>query len=136
LLALLVLGSLGCAQIDYIGDTLPTTNHVDVYFDQADVEYDYRVIGRIVARSPGEFYDNDKLMNKIKEEAMKHGGDAVVVIGFGHIATGSSTEHTTTTTETDKGSVVRETGSESVEEKKQVEVLVLRYKRDADEQQQ
>jgi len=126
---LFILVCVGCAQIDYIGDSLTPTTHVDVFFDEADIEQDYRVIGRLIARSPGDFYDNDKLMEKIKEEAMKHGGDAIIIIGFERIATGVSSSHTTKTEETDKGSIVYESGSETVEEKKEVEVMVLRYKR-------
>ena len=126
---LFVLVCVGCARIDYLGDSLSPTTHVDVFFDEADIEADYRVIGRIIARSPGDFYGNEKLLNKIKDEAMKHGGDAIIIIGFSRIATGMSSSHTTKTEETEKGSVVHESGSETVQEKKEVEVMVIRYKR-------
>jgi hypothetical protein len=124
-----------CASISYLGDTYPPTQHVDVFFSESDVGRDYTVIGRMEATADADelVYSSDKFTQAIMKKAAEKGGDAVVILNFGKVTTGvnESRDRTETTEETRHGGVVtreHEDVSHSVEEKRRVEALVLRYK--------
>lgn len=40
---------IGCTSINYLGESYPPTEHVDLYFSEADIDSEYTVVGRIVA---------------------------------------------------------------------------------------
>jgi hypothetical protein len=120
----------GCASVDYLGSSYAPTTQVDVFFDEADVEYEFKVIGRIYATAPKAFVSSEKLMEKIKEKAMENGGEGVIILTFGHIFTGSTTTYSEETKETDKGTTTSGKTSTSSEEKKEVEALVIVYERE------
>jgi hypothetical protein len=108
---------LGCASIQYVGDTYPRTEHVDLYFSEYDVPGEYRVIGRLVATANVDepFYSSEKFMEAIRKKGRDKGADAVVILGLRRVATG------TTVTYVDAGVI------SSVEEKRRVEALAIRY---------
>lgn len=119
----------GCAKVDYFGESFAPTTQVDVYFDDVDIEFEYRVIGRIYASAPSEqaFVSNEKLLQKIKEKAMENGGDAVIILGFAHVFAGASSSTTETTKETDTGTTTTSHTSSTTEEKREIEALVIVY---------
>jgi hypothetical protein len=123
----------GCAKVDYLGESFAPTTHVDVYFDEIDVEYEFKIVGRIYASAPSDnyFVSNEKLLQKIKEKAMEHGGDAVIIVGFAHVFTGTSSSSTETTKETEKGTTTTSKTSTTNDEKREIEALVIIYKRES-----
>lgn len=122
--------AVGCTKITYIGDSYPPTTHVDVYFDEADIERNYRVMGHADATAP-EIVDVEKMMEKIKEKAMEKGADAVVVLGLDRNVVSESTKWESTT-ET-KGNTSKESGSSTTSSSKEneIRVLFIKYKSDA-----
>ena len=52
-----------CTKLDYIGEEYPPTQHVDLFFSEADIEYDYKVMGRILATA-GDFVGSEKCRRK------------------------------------------------------------------------
>ncbi|RYE20171.1 MAG: hypothetical protein EOP42_27880 [Sphingobacteriaceae bacterium] len=66
--------------LSYIGDTLPPTNNVDVYYDAKDVKKAYKVIGHISA--PSSTYNERDAKFEIIEKAKKVGSDGVIIVGM------------------------------------------------------
>jgi len=124
----------GCATINYIGTSYPPTDNVDLYFSEADIEKEYRVVGRIVATADADemFYSSEKFTEAILKKAREKGADGVVISEFGNVATGvsESRERTEETKEKrDKWITVEtENVSSSVEEKRRIEALAIKYK--------
>jgi hypothetical protein len=124
-----------CASISYLGDKYPPTSHVDLFFSENDVPREYLVIGRMEATADADeiMYSTDKFTDAILKKAGEKGADAVVILDFGKVTTGvnESRDRTETTEETKRGGTVtheHENVSHSVDEKRRVEALVLRYK--------
>ncbi len=125
----------GCASISYLGDTYPPTAHVDLFFSENDVEKEYRVIGRMEATADADelLYSTDKFTQAILKKAAEKGADAVVILDFGKVTTAvnASRDRTETTEETNRGGTVtreHESVNQSVEEKRRIEALVLKYR--------
>ena len=119
----------GCTNISYIGDSYPPTTQIDVYFDEADIEKNYRVMGHADATAP-DYVDVEKMMEKIKEKAMEKGADAVVVLGLDRNVLSESTSWESTT-ETE-GNKTTESGSSTTSSSKEneIRVLFIKYKSD------
>ena len=120
-----------CASIDYIGVAHEPTRDVDVFFSEQDVERDYKVIGHLIATANVDesFYSNDKFMKNIIKKAQEKGADGVVILGFDIVATGSNTNVHVSTGEDDDGDIVTtEHSSTSVDEKRRVTALAIKYK--------
>ena len=79
LLIVPLLLAVGCTNIKYIGESYPPTTQVDIFFSEADIEHDYKVMGHADATAP-EYVDVEEMMEKIKEKAMEKGADAVVML--------------------------------------------------------
>jgi hypothetical protein len=77
------------------------------------------------------FYSSEKFTEAIRKKAREKGGDGVVILGFGTVMTGTTetVQHTETTEE--KGNKVVTTESESVsssvDEKRRIEAIVIKY---------
>jgi hypothetical protein len=108
---------LGCASIQYMGNSYPPTDHVDLYFSEYDVPRDYTVIGRLVATANVDepFYSSEKFTEAIRKKGREKGADAVVILGLRKVMTG------TTVAYVDDGVI------SSVEEKRRVEALAIKY---------
>ena len=130
LIALLV--AVGCTNIKYIGDSYPPTTHVDVYFDERDVEQDFRVIGHADATAP-DYVNTEDMMKKLKEKAMEKGAHAIIVLGFDRNVVGESTRWENKT-ETDDDDNVKESGysTTSTEKENEIRVIFIRYKTPSD----
>ncbi len=68
--------------INYLGEKYEPTNQIDLYFDAADIQKQYKVIG--VMKNEGDDWEMNYLDN-IKEEMIKkakaQGGDAILFVG-------------------------------------------------------
>jgi hypothetical protein len=108
---------LGCTTINYIGESYPPTQHVDLYFSEEDIEKEYNVVGRVIAtaNSSEDVYSSDKFTKAILKKAREKGADGVVIFEFG-ISTRTSTVTTGDGERT------------STSEKRRIEALVIRYK--------
>ena len=87
ILLALVMISLGCAKVNYIGVSYPPTQQIDLYLSEYDVRTDYQVIGRIVAtaRVTSELFSDQEFQDKIMKKAREKGADGVIILGFDHV---------------------------------------------------
>ena len=120
-----------CTKIDYIGEEYPPTTHVNLYFAEADVPYNYTIMGRLVATAD-DFISAQKMQKRIMEEARKRGADGVVILGLERYQAGESDTYkeTTETEETTDGAktatiVTRET---DIEKEKEIRALFIKYR--------
>jgi hypothetical protein len=125
---------LGCATINYIGESYPPTQHVDLYFSEGDIKTEYTVVGRILATAQVDelLYSSDQFTQAILKKAREKGADGVVILGFEKVMTGTSASRNRTETTEEKGDKTvthkHETVSSSIQEKSQIEALAIKYK--------
>ena len=125
---------LGCATINYIGESYPPTQHVDLYFSEEDIRTEYTVVGRILATAELDelLYSSDQFTQAILKKAREKGADGVVILGFERVMTGTSaSRHRTEKTEEKGDKTVtqqQERVSSSIQEKRQIEALAIKYK--------
>ncbi len=117
-----------CAHVDYVGQSYPPTNHVDVFFTEGDVPHEYAVMGKVVATA-NDLVSAEKLQQKIVRKAQDHGADAVVLTGLERYKSGSNTDYSESTEKTRRGRE-RTTGhsSTSDSEKKEIQALFIKYR--------
>jgi len=86
---LISISFVGCSLIsaDYVPSIIierqsVTENKVQVYYDQQDVPFKYKELGRVFLKNINYWADRDPggQINKIKREAAKSGADAVIII--------------------------------------------------------
>ena len=75
------------SDVDYLGDSYPSTVHVDVYFSEDDVIEDYLVMGH--ATIEGD--EAEKLQEKLIEKARESGADGIVFEEFDRVKSGEVT---------------------------------------------
>jgi hypothetical protein len=124
----------GCATIDYVGESYPPTPQVDVYYSEENVPREYTVIGEVIATGDA-LVSTGKMQEKIRKEAMKNGAHAVVLTSLEKYQSGENTSWTESQTESkDKKGRHKTTASgsssTSVEEKKKIRAIFIRYKED------
>src|SRR5512134_2058924 len=68
-----------CATIDYVGETYQPTTHVDLFFSEAEVGRDYKVIGQVNATGD-QFVTAAGLHQKMMVRARQIGADAVIIL--------------------------------------------------------
>ncbi len=124
----LLLSAVSCTNIQYLGDEYPPTDRVDVYFSEADVEIEYRVMGHLEATA-GEFVNTEKMLDDIKKKAMEKGADAIIVLGLDEYVVSSSTSYTETTKDEGDKSTVSGSTSVSTTKEKEVKAVFIKYKR-------
>jgi hypothetical protein len=126
LVAPLVL-AFACTNIKYIGDSYPSTTHVDLFYSENDVERDYKVMGHLSA-SAGEFVSVEKMVEEIKKKAMEKGADGIIILGLEEHVVGQSVDYTSTT-ET-KGNKTTETGktTTSTSKENQIKAIFIKYR--------
>lgn len=71
-------------KITYLGDYYGSTVNIDVYYDEKDIDKDYKTIG--IARNEGDEFEQDNL-EAIREEMIKKarevGADAILFESIG-----------------------------------------------------
>lgn len=65
--------------VHYIGDNLPPTSNVDIYYSSHDVKKDYKVFGKVSIA----VINLQKAQNQIIEEAKKHGANGIIYSNMG-----------------------------------------------------
>ena len=60
----------------YMGDKLPPTNKVDIYYSASEVKLVYKVMGRLVSHK----YIKSAIEHNMTAFAKKEGGDAVIIM--------------------------------------------------------
>ena len=81
LFLLIILFTVGCTSVKYVGESHDPTTTVDVYFSEEDVEKAYAIMGEAVGSGQGRSYD--KIQAKLIKEARRKGADAIVITGLG-----------------------------------------------------
>ena len=121
----------GCTKLDYIGDEYPPTTNVEMYFSEADVTREHKVMGHLIATA-SDIVSAEKMQKKMKEKAMEKGADAIIILGMEKYQSGETTNYSETTVEgtTKKGnpkSTTTATSITSTEEKKQITAILIKY---------
>lgn len=131
LAVVLLLALAACTKIDYIGEEYPPTDQVDMYFSEADIRLEYKVMGRMIATAD-DIVSSGKMQKKIMEEAKKKGADGVVILGLDRYQSGESHQYNETTETKEKKDGTKTTTSATsttnVEEKKKIEALFIKYR--------
>ena len=80
----------GCASVNYVGKSFDPTTSVAVYFDESEIDREYVVFGQAIGSGVWRSYDT--VQEKLIEEAMRKGADAILVTGIGrsHVPIGGS----------------------------------------------
>lgn len=65
--------------VHYLGNDLPPTDYVDIYFNFGDVEKEFTVIGKL-SNDAGATFSIEKVKEKMIEKARQKGGDAIVFL--------------------------------------------------------
>lgn len=78
---LFVFCTAGCAKVNYVGDEFTPTSSVDVYYSEAAIERAYDLIGHGIGS--GVWVKNNKIQEKLIEEAKEKGADAILIKGLG-----------------------------------------------------
>ena len=78
----LFLTVLGCAEVRYVGETLPATDDVDIFYDEKSIEREYTTIGHAIGTG-GFVLSTSKIQKKLIEEAKRRGADAILITGVG-----------------------------------------------------
>jgi hypothetical protein len=81
-LIVLLFGVLACAHVNYVGRSFEPTTKIDVYFSKEEIEREYVIIGHAVGTGKS-FVSNDKIINKLIEEAKSKGADAILITAVG-----------------------------------------------------
>jgi uncharacterized protein YbjQ (UPF0145 family) len=68
-----------CASVLYLGDTLPATTSVKVYYDAKDIKQQYKVIGHL-AQSVSSETGMNSAKEKMIEKAKSIGADGIVFL--------------------------------------------------------
>ncbi len=131
LLSIVLLLSLAaCTKIDYVGEEYPPTDQVDMYFSEADIRLEYKIMGRMIATAD-DYVSSGKMQKKIMEEAKKKGADGVVILGLDRYQSGESQQYNETTETKEKKdgtkTVTSATSTTNVSEKKKIEALFIKY---------
>ncbi len=125
-LALFVLFVAACAKIDYIGQSYSPTTHVDLYFSEADIREDYRVMGHVIAQA-NEGISVENLQKKLEAKAREKGADGIVVHGFDRIQTGETTTYNEETQREKKKRSIAAITITSTEEERQIKAIFIKY---------
>ena len=79
-----------CTTTDYLGKTYPPTQHVDVFYSPQDVQRPYEVMGEIRAEAD-DIVSYDTMQQKLMQEAMQKGADAILIEKLDTTETGYTT---------------------------------------------
>ena len=79
LVVLVGLLAIGCAEVDYVGESFKPTTNIDLYFSKEDIEKEYTVMGHAVGDGTS---DSNEIQKALIEEAKEKGADAVLITGI------------------------------------------------------
>lgn len=125
---LLVLFS-GCMTTDYVGIKHAPTTQVDLFFDQADIDRPYTVMGELRIEGDNHlFMRSEKMQRKFVEKARERGADGVLFSPVTIRVTGE-TAHTSGTAHVDKKGRgwVSESTTTTADEVKELRGFLIKY---------
>lgn len=120
----------GCATIDYVGESYTPTTHVDVYFAEADVPREFKVIGQVTA-SGDQFVSASALNTKMQARAREVGADGVIILQISRkpMRTPQQVTETTTISNDSDSRTIKQTATASVPaDYNEIKALFVRYK--------
>jgi hypothetical protein len=86
---MLILGMVGCASTEYVGETYTPTTSVDVFMNENDVQKPYKVMGKAETEAT-EYMSFEDMQEQLKVDAMSKGADGIIITGMKTISVGSS----------------------------------------------
>jgi hypothetical protein len=129
-IALFACLTVGCATVDYVGQSYAPTSHVDLFFAEKDVPKEYAVIGQVLA-SGDQFVSASALHTKMMARAREKGADGVIILEVSRTPMNTAPEvsETTTITNTEGGKTITKTASASTPaDHNEIKALFIRYK--------
>ena len=76
LVLLVELLAVGCAEVDYVGESFKPTTNIDLYFSKEDIEKEYTVMGHAIGSGTS---DSDDIQQALIDKAKEKGADAVLI---------------------------------------------------------
>ena len=76
LVLLVGLLAVGCAEVDYVGESFKPTTNIDLYFSKEDIEKEYTVMGHAIGSGTS---DSDDIQQALIDKAKEKGADAVLI---------------------------------------------------------
>lgn len=81
ILSIVFLVSACSPTMNYLGDTYPPTDEIDVYYDEGDIKHDYRVIGQLSGDNINNpINDLEKVKKKMIEEGKLRGANGILFL--------------------------------------------------------
>jgi hypothetical protein len=119
----------GCTTTDYLGKTYPPTQHVDVFYSPHDVTRAYEVMGEIRAEGD-DIVSYASMQQKLVQEAMQKGADAILIEKLDTTETGSTTvENKTREQHGRRTSSSTAISTTSIEKDRLITAKLLKYRR-------
>lgn len=82
----------GCISTNFIGDSFPQTDNVQIFFSVREIPNDFTIFGHVVTSTSNSlFISVEDLKIALVEEAKKRGADGVVINGI-DVETGTDSE--------------------------------------------
>lgn len=125
LLTVIVLAS--CTKIDYVGESYPATNQVDIYLSVESVEREYTIMGHMLATAD-DMVSASKMQDKMVKKAKEKGADGIIILGLERYQSGERTSWSETTKEKDGKTRTSGSSSTSADEKKEIKATLIKYK--------
>jgi hypothetical protein len=118
-----------CTTTDYLGKTYPPTQHVDVFYSPHDVTRAYEVMGEIRAEGD-DIVSYASMQQKLVQEAMQKGADAILIEQLDMTETGSTTvENKTWERHRRRTSSSTAVSTTSIEKDRLITAKLLKYRR-------
>jgi hypothetical protein len=114
-----------CIHSDYLGKNYEPTSQVDLFFDAADVQADYEVMGEVTLESASDLdfaVSSEDLQEKMIELAREKGADGVILGPLEKKTTGESTSSTAVSNRTTESTT-------EIKESKTVKGKLIKYRK-------
>lgn len=129
--AALVMLAAGCAHVDYVGESHPRTDRVDLFFSEGDIGRPYKVVGQVLATGD-QYTSAARVQRRLMQEARERGADGVLILEVARVRGPEHTRHDQTTTKArdEDGTTVQttETVSDLTAESKRIRALFIKYR--------
>lgn len=128
LIVLISLLVISCSSgVKYLGNSYPVTQEVKIYFNKADIEKPYEVIGKVYIDVEEKTKD-EKIQNMILNKARENGGNAVILGDLDVVRSGSVTGGGGVSTGGKKGRVSGGSKKSKTTNNIRIESEVIRFK--------
>jgi len=77
----IILFSISCTpKLHYLGDSYGYNEDVEIFYDENDIDRDYKVMGQLSSESIEGFHDLDDLKKSMIQMAKEKGADAILFL--------------------------------------------------------